>query len=606
VIGGRWVPPRPPIFFSFSQKPRLLLVFCHGIFLSASNMDPFRRFVVFAFIVSISTGALTIEAQTPLTIPNEPFSIRQGSTFSASGGSPSYGTKAKSLPSGISADILEAEDIIARHHFGNRKAAASDLTKAALGGMLRVLDPHSNFYDAADWKGLLDEQRSGYSGIGATIANFEKSGVTDTYILSTFSDSPAARSALRFGDKVVAINGEVMSGRTSDFVRDKIRGPIGTTFRLTVERAATLQLETIQIRRNRVPQPSIPDAYILRPGIGYIDLSEGFHYTTSDEFDTAMRELKASGMKSLVLDLRGNGGGIVDQAVKIAEQFLPAGTLILTQHGRTTIDNRIWKSTNTRPETMPLVVLVNEQTASASEIVAGAFQDHDRALIVGEKTFGKGLVQSVINLPDGTGLTLTTARYLTPSGRSIQRDYSTGDLYNYFNHKLSTAEIDKPYFEARTITDRRVYGGNGIHPDEVVKSEEISKDQANLIDPIFFFAREVANGRVAGQEACRASFPTSGQRYDADQCSVSERLVELFVESASIKIRRGSEAEFSKTKAAFIRLKLRYNLMIASFGSTSANQILTESDPQMAAALEALPRAAQLANLARRTRHSTK
>ncbi len=141
------------------------------------------------------------------------------------------------------------------------------------------------------------------------------------------------------------------------------------------------------------------------------------------------------GMKSLILDLRGNGGGIVDQAVKVAEKFLPAGTLILTQRGRSRIDNRVWKSKNTNPEQMPLVVLVNEDTASASEIVAGAFQDDDRAMIVGEKTFGKGLVQSVIDLPGRTGLTLTTARYVTPSGRSIQRDYSKIDLYDYYNHK---------------------------------------------------------------------------------------------------------------------------------------------------------------------------
>ncbi|MEO6050206.1 MAG: S41 family peptidase [Pyrinomonadaceae bacterium] len=194
-----------------------------------------------------------------------------------------------------------------------------------------------------------------------------------------------------------------MTGKDSNVVRDKIRGGSGTIFRLTVERSATNRIETIEISRNRVPQPSIPDAYILRHGTGYIDLSEGFNYTTSDEFDAALQQLKRGGMRSLVLDLRGNGGGIVDQAIKVAEKFLPAGTLTLTQRGRTRIDNRVWKSTNTNPDQMPLVVLVNGQTASASEIVAGAFQNDDRAMIVGEKTFGKGLVQSVIDLPGSTG-----------------------------------------------------------------------------------------------------------------------------------------------------------------------------------------------------------
>jgi carboxyl-terminal processing protease len=260
--------------------------------------------------------------------------------------------------------------------------------------------------------------------------------------------------------------------------------------RLTVERASNNRVETVEMRRGRVPQPSIPDAYILRPGIGYIDLSEGFNYTTYTELDTAVQDLKRSGMRSLILDLRGNGGGIVNQAVKVAERFLPSGTLILTQQGRARIDNRTWRSANPRAETMPLVVLVDENTASASEIVAGAFQDDDRALIVGDKTFGKGLVQGVIDLPGGTGLTLTAARYLTPSGRSIQRDYSKIDLYDYFNHKTPAADIDNPYFEARTATNRPVFGGDGIEPDEVIKSDTLSNVQVGLLDTIFAFSRE--------------------------------------------------------------------------------------------------------------------
>src|SRR5215203_3434590 len=150
---------------------------------------------------------------------------------------------------------------------------------------------------------------------------------------------------------------------------------------------------------------------------------------------------------------------------------------------------------------MPLVVLVDQETASASEIVAGAFQDNDRALILGEKTFGKGLVQSVLDLPESTGLTLTTARYLTPSGRSIQRDYSKGDLYDYFNHVTPSAGIDKPYFEARTVTNRKVFGGDGINPDELVESEKITQLQASLIDPLFLFSRQVVKGSIPGQEA---------------------------------------------------------------------------------------------------------
>lgn len=564
-----------------------------------------RRIVCFSLLVSIAAGAATGQLTAPLNKSADPFSLTSGSTFSASGGSRNADSDTGEngeKPSRIAADIREAENIIATGHIDGRAVKNSELTKAALEGMLRVLDPHSNFYDSSEWSELLDEQRSGYTGIGASIANFENSGVVDTYILATFPGSPAARSQLRFGDKIVSINGEKMTGRDSDAVRDKIRGATGTTFGLTVERAATNRVETIEIRRNRVPQPSIPDAYILRPGIGYIDLSEGFNYTTSDELDAAMLELKRAGMKSLVLDLRGNGGGIVNQAVKVAEKFLGAGTLILTQRGRSRIDNRVWKSTNTNPDKMPLVVLVDEDTASASEIVAGAFQDDDRALIVGEKTFGKGLVQSVIDLAGGTGLTLTTARYLTPSGRSIQRDYSKIELYDYYNHKSAVAAIDRPYFEARTITDRPVFGGDGIQPDETVQADEITQTQVYLLDPIFLFSRDLVNGRIAGQENYHAAAISFGKRITPSDFPVTDSLMTAFTEFAS-KIENGKfPPNTLKNASAFIKLRLRYNIIMASFGSISANQVLIEDDSQVAKAVETLPRAAQLAQAAAKTR----
>ena len=188
-----------------------------------------------------------------------------------------------------------------------------------------------------------------------------------------------------------------------------MRGKKGTIARLTIERAANGKLETVEIRRNRVPQPSIPDAYMIRQGIGYVDMSEGFNYTTLDELNVALTELHKQGMTSLILDLRENPGGILDQAVGVAEKFLPAGSTIVTQRGRFKIDSRIWTSKNPKPENLPLVVLVNEGSASASEIVAGAMQDYDRALIIGEKTFGKGFgaerhksaVQFRFNIDDG-------------------------------------------------------------------------------------------------------------------------------------------------------------------------------------------------------------
>lgn len=565
-----------------------------------------KQSISLGILVAIAASATSAQLKAPLNPPTEPFTIKRGSTFSASGGSPNARPDvelAPEKPSLIAAEILEAQRLITSNYLDAPKISTSDMTKFALEGMLLSLDPHSSFYDAIEWKDLLDEQRSGYTGIGATIANFERDGETATYVLSTFPGSPASRAQLRFGDKVVAINGEKMTNKNSDFVRDKIRGASGTVFRLTVERSSTNRNEVIEIKRNRVPQPSIPDAYILRPGIGYIELSDGFNYTTADEFDVAIRELKRQGMRSLVLDLRGNGGGIVDQAVKIAERFLPAGTLILTQRGRSRIDNRTWRSTNSNPEQMPLVVLVNEDTASASEIVAGAFQDDDRALIVGEKTFGKGLVQSVIDLPSRTGLTLTTARYLTPSGRSIQREYADLDRYDYFNHKTSQAAIAKPFFEARTVTDRKVFGGDGVQPDEMVNYERLNDAQAGLIDPLFLFAREVVNGRVEGLDDYRLRTAQFGSRISSADFPSTERLVTQFLQFARTK---DIPAATLNRESSFIKLRLRYYIVMASFGSVSASQVLIEDDPQVAKAVETLPRSAQLAELARRTKSRQK
>ena len=250
---------------------------------------------------------------------------------------------------------------------------------------------------------------------------------------------------------------------------------------------------------------------------------------------------------------------------------------------------------------MPLVVLVNEDTASASEIVAGAFQDNDRAMIVGDKTFGKGLVQSVLDLPGSTGLTLTTARYLTPSGRSIQRDYTRMDLYDYFNHTEMATGIAGPSIAMKTVTDRTVFGGDGIMPDEKVKAEEITALRAALIDPIFFFAREVVSGRVASLESYTASSLNIGRRVTPGDLPTTDTLKAAFL--AFVK-KQGTWKFNDKqlaAEAAFIQLRLRYNIIMASYGANAAQQVVTEDDPQVAKAVETLPRAGQLAQLAAKT-----
>jgi len=562
----------------------------------------------FYFLTIFVLGAASVFSQATAVsqLPEvEPFKIRRGTSFSASVPQSKENVSVKSNQNsgfGVAGDFSDALEIIRDNYVDGKKIDYKDLTKSSLNAMLRSLDPHSNYFDSAEFDELLNDQHSEYYGIGATIVNYQKNGAFDTFVTSTFPDSPAFRSGLRYGDKILTVNGVNVSGATSAVVRDKVRGKKGTIVRLTIERADSLKVETVEIRRNRVGQPSIPDAYLLRQGIGYVDFSEGFNYSTLEELNAALNNLRGQGMTSLILDLRENPGGILEQAVRVAEKFLPSGNTIVSQRGRFPIDNRVWKSTNKSAETMPLVVLVNDGSASASEIVAGALQDYDRALIIGENTFGKGLVQSVINLPYGSGLTLTTAKYYTPSGRSIQRDYSNGNLYDYYNHKTSLTEKEKNNLASKTVTGRKIFGGDGITPDEIVKNSALNPTQIALIDPLFFFAREAASGKIKGYENYKISGQNKyGHRVRPSDFPVGDELYEIFKKFVASDANWKFSNEKLEAEKAHIKSRLRFNMATAAFGSVAANQVLIEEDLQVAKAVEALPRAGQLALAARKS-----
>ena len=557
----------------------------------------------FLGLVFFTLGCQTVFSQPDKTVSQlpsgEPFKIARGSSFSASS------SNAKKLPvfqNNIPRDFAEALDVIKKYHVAGKTINFKELTKSSISTMLRTLDPHSNYFDENEYAELLDDQRSEYYGIGSTIANYRENSNYETFVVSTFPDSPAARAGLRFGDKFIAVDGVKVSGKSSAYVRDLVRGKRGTNVRVTIERFDTRKIETIELKRNRVPSPSIPDAYLLRQNIGYVDLSEGFNYTTVDEFNAVLAELKSQGMTSLILDLRDNPGGVLEQSVRLAEKFIPRGQTIVSQRGRFAIDNRIWKSENRNPENFPLVVLVNENSASASEIVAGALQDYDRALIVGENTFGKGLVQSVINLPFSSGLTLTTARYYTPSGRSIQRDYQNGSLYDYYSQKNQTSPEDKLLKPAKTITGRTIYGGNGIAPDELEKAVQFNRVELDILDPVFLFSREVVAGRVRNFENFRLTTPVKfGQRINSGNFPVTDEMFESFKTFVQKNYKEISITSVEKEKA-FILERLRYNLATASFGIVASKQVLIENDPQISKAVQSLPKAKQLAQAANKLR----
>lgn len=504
----------------------------------------------------------------------------------------------------IEQDFAEALSVVQDNYIDGDKLDFNSVYKSSIIGMLRSLDPHSNYYDRQEFEELKADQRSEYYGIGASIGNQRVKERVDTYILSTFEKSPAARAGLRFGDRIVKVDGVEMTDKTSLEVRDKIRGPRGSVVKLTVERAATGRLESVEITRDAVPQPSIPDAYLLKPGVGYIDMTHGFNYTTADELEYALEYLNERGMTSLVLDLRNNPGGFLEQSIRVAEKFLSNGQVVLTQKGRNGLGNRTYRAENSSPYQLPLVMLINGNSASASEIVAGAMQDHDRALLVGENSFGKGLVQSIMPLDHGAGLTLTTAKYFTPSGRLIQRDYANGSLYDYLRHGAGddNPQPQKPSGpESRTDLGRPVYSGGGIAPDELVKPRTIENAQARLLSPLFSFTRELVNGRIAGFEAYKveraidfnhhlqpADFPMTDALYQAFKNFV--------LKDASWKT---AAAQLDRSRA-FIELQIRYNVITAAYGRVTADQVLVLDDPQVLKGIEALPRARQLAMSAMR------
>ncbi|HEY0078029.1 MAG TPA: S41 family peptidase [Pyrinomonadaceae bacterium] len=520
---------------------------------------------------------------------------------------------------GVEGDFAEALTVIQENYVDGNKLEYNNVFKSSIIGMLRSLDPHSNFYDAKEFEELRADWRSEYYGIGALISDRRIGDSSNTYILAALPDTPAARAGLRFGDRLVEIDGQSVLGKPSAEVRDKLRGPKGSVVRLTVERAANGNKEKVEITRDAVNQPTVPDAYLIRPGVGYIDMTRGFNYDTAEEFEKALEALREKGMNSLVIDLRNNPGGLLDQAVKVAQQFLQREQVILSQKGRGMRGggDKTYKSENRSPDTTPLVVLVNRNSASASEIVAGALQDHDRALIVGETTFGKGLVQSLLPLEYGTALTLTTTKYVTPSGRLLQRDYSNTGLYDYYtrgglgrqdeeNEKESAPQqpVQPAGPESRTDTGRPVYGGGGIAPDEAVKPRLIEPAQQRLVDPIFAFTRELVNGRINGFADYKVQRAIDFKhQLETTEFPVTDALFKAFKEFVAAHPEyKFTPAQLDRSRE-FIARQMRYDIVTAAYGTTTAQQVLTVDDPQVAKGIEVLPRARELAASAMRGRN---
>ncbi|HKP11180.1 MAG TPA: S41 family peptidase [Blastocatellia bacterium] len=498
---------------------------------------------------------------------------------------------------GQSADETEARKRIANDFAEalllaqEKSASAVDYdraAKASINGMLRTLDPHSMYFDAKQWEEFQNDQRSRYFGIGSAIV--QRNG--KVYIWAPTDGTASYRAGLRYGDQITAINGESTEGWSQSQVRSKLIGPDGTQVTVKVERLGTGPLE-FKLTRGAVPLPSLTNTFMLPGNIGYINLDRGFNTTTYDEVRRAIADLRQQGMTSLVFDLRQNHGGLVDQAWRVSNLFLYKDQKILSMRGRpASFPNRDYMATNTAPDDYPIVVLISRETASAAEIVAGALQDHDRARLVGENSFGKGLVQNPFPLRDGSALVLTTGHYYTPSGRLIQRDYSGRSFYDYYL-KRGDKEAVQHTEEMKTDTGRPVYGGGGIDPDVKVKVSAHENEMLRVwIEPVFQFTRELVNGQVAGLGEFKIDRSNDHRhRLAAGEYQASDKVLAAFKKYLGEHPELKADAARVDKDADWLKRRIRYEVVTAAYGEEIARQVLNEGDAQWQRAVAELPKA---------------
>ena len=519
----------------------------------------------------------------------------------------------------IEKDYNEAVSTITSNYSGDIDHEKA--TQAAIQGMLSTLDPHSAYFPYSEFKKLKEDQDSRFYGIGVTIVQ-HRDGV---YIQTAVEGTPAAKTGLQYGDRIMEVDGKNARDWSSEQVSKNVRGALGEPVTIKVERAGAAAPMFFTIVRDAVPLPTIRNSYMIRPGTAYIGLTGGFQRSSDDELAKAMKRLEEQGMRQLILDLRGNPGGLLDQAIDVASEFLPRGQVVVSVKGRTEYSEPIvYKSTGSDPATMPLVILINRNSASASEIVAGAIQDHGRGLIVGETSFGKGLVQRIFQLPFNTGLTLTTARYYTPYGRSLQRDYSNGSLYDYYtrhdpdepNQPSAThlpRNLETPLALAsptphphtgqavQTAVGRVFYGGGGITPDIEVKEAANTPGRLRIAEAAFHFTRQLAAGIVPGLESYRVDKVQYGKSAKGTDFPISERVVEAFRHFVRTQPEFQVQPAQLDEELEFTRLRLRQEIVTAAFSNDAGARVLLDSDAQVLRALEALPDAKRLADSTRGT-----
>ena len=440
----------------------------------------------------------------------------------------------------------------------------------AIPEMLRTLDPHSTFYDPKAYARMQEDESGRYFGVGMVIQPQNNQII----VLYPFEGSPAFKAGLRPGDVIASVDGKSTKGMDTTAVANLLKGPRGTHVSITVTREGASGPLTFDLIREEIPHPSIDLKYEIMPGILYTHITQ-FQQTTGQEFAQALQQFP--NIKGLILDLRGNPGGVLVDAVAVCDKLLNRGQIIVSQRGRA-YPEQVYRATHGNDgHLFPIVVLVNHGTASAAEIVSGALQDHDRALIVGEVTFGKGLVQTVYPLSDGTGLALTTYHYYTPSGRLIQRNYNGVSLYDYFyNHdqpeNLKNREV------RLTDSGRTVYGGGGITPDYTIEPPKSNKFQ-DLLDAhnVFFnFTRQYLANRSVGKD------------FEVDNAVLDQ--FKQFLTSQNIEYTN----QDLDGVMSWLKMNIKSSIMTTQFGEQVGLRVRANWDPMIQEALTYLPKAQTL------------
>jgi carboxyl-terminal processing protease len=426
---------------------------------------------------------------------------------------------------------------------------------------------------------MLEEQNGSFSGLGIVVS--KPSIDKPLTVISPLEGTPAWNAGIRAGDVISQIEGTDTLDMTIDEALKRLRGTKGTRVTITVSRPGYDDALHFTITRDDIPTNSIRQAFMIRPQTGYIKI-ENFTRTTDRELAERIRALQKQGMTRLVLDLRRNPGGLLEQAVRVADRFLQKDQVIVYTQGRISGADQEYRATGTSQRIdLPLVVLVNHYSASASEIVAGAIQDHDRGLIVGKTTWGKGLVQTVYPLSHDAALALTTARYYTPSGRLIQRDYNSREDYLLFEDD-ETEPVRDPKDVRHTDGGRTVYGGGGIRPDVLVELEPTSKfvDSLERGQLFFHFAVDF-NVRHKGVTKSFEATPAVLQEFQA------------FLDKRKVK---WTPDDFDQDRGR-LKSEIREAIVSTLFGGEEGYKVQLEHDRQVQRALELFPQAQQLAAL---------